>query len=287
MIKKNEPPTLVTSRAQTKGNEVLEKFEPYCKPKSPARIFRVGTQHLRMARRKNEIIRLGQWRWKYNVHLDDPQGFALALAGTLFFCRGDFDFVSVSEVLAAARVSLSEEVIMAAIHRVCRTAKVKGAEYRPISDTITGRLLDLTCEERLDCGIITMRAVDETFDERAERVLENKRARDREADRRRRAGAGAVPRAIYEATSITRAEPWKKVGLPRSTYYKLKAAKRAETSASLPQTRAETGARDLSHPITSLKLQLQSPDEAPSSEAKTCLSREAAAPSHIMKASSK
>ena len=76
------------------------------------------------------------------------------------------------------------------------------------------RMLDVTAEERWLCKIQTIAAVDETEAQAEARRREDRRAWDRERDRRRRAAAGATPR--HQSLSATR--PWEAFGISRRTW---------------------------------------------------------------------
>ena len=63
---------------------------------------------------------------------------------------------------------------------------------------------------------VSLPPVDMTKAELAER----KKAKKRDRDRERRRKAGAVPRAVYEATSKTKLKPWEAEGISRRTWYR-------------------------------------------------------------------
>jgi hypothetical protein len=83
------------------------------------------------------------------------------------------------------------------------------------ADTIARRL-GVTMAERTALKLTTIGAIDCNVRQRARLRDERKRAR---AIERRRA-LGAVPRAQYEAESLSRTRPWDAMGISRSTWYR-------------------------------------------------------------------
>jgi hypothetical protein len=83
------------------------------------------------------------------------------------------------------------------------------------------RLLGVTLAERTDLDLRTIGACDVTRDTRDAIALDRKRARDRDRAAAKRAAAGARPRSVYEATSISRLEPWEQLGVSRRTWYRM------------------------------------------------------------------
>lgn len=103
---------------------------------------------------------------------------------------------------------------MRAIHAVSRTAAAKGADYHPLNARAAGRMLKLTLAERSSARISTMSAIDETPEQTELRRADDKRCRNRERARLRRAAAGATPRGM----SLTALRPWEHFGISRRTW---------------------------------------------------------------------
>ncbi len=78
-----------------------------------------------------------------------------------------------------------------------------------------GALLQVTAAEREAFRLRTIDAIDECREARQARLTTERRARDAE---RKRAQRGCVPRALYEAASLTATAPWKAEGVCRRTW---------------------------------------------------------------------
>jgi hypothetical protein len=94
-------------------------------------------------------------------------------------------------------------------------AEVFSRPYKWRADTLARRL-NLTDAERRRLGITTIGAVDV---DRAER-LAHRRDRARQFKERRRRTQGAMPRAEYEAKSLSRTKPWEALGMSRASWYR-------------------------------------------------------------------
>lgn len=160
----------------------------------------------RAMRRRREITAAGQWRQQHDPGWSpDPGQWAAALADTLRFTGGNADDLRSLAYDAGVRLD----------HRTVHAAMADATARRspqPLSGITAGRLIDLTCEQRLACGITTMNATDESPEERKERVAAARRERDRLRKRRKRA---AARRPSAEAT-----RPWEAVGMSRRTWYR-------------------------------------------------------------------
>jgi hypothetical protein len=77
-----------------------------------------------------------------------------------------------------------------------------------------GRRLNVTNAEREWLRLWTIAAVDMTEEQMGEQRKAKKRARDR----RRRRAAGSEPRALYLANSLSRKKPWEIEGISRRTW---------------------------------------------------------------------
>jgi hypothetical protein len=122
------------------------------------------------------------------------------------------DYYTFIELAAKIGIEFAEAVAMRAIR--CVNTKIKRKNYRPFAGRAVARMLDVTAGERWACDIQTIAAVDETEAQAEARRQEDRRAWDRERDRRRRAAAGATPR--HQSLSATR--PWQAFGISRRTW---------------------------------------------------------------------
>ena len=190
--------------------------------------------------RRYELVRLSRWRLCHDVPIDEI-GFAKVLADTLAFVpkgQGGLDFWTFDALARDCGIAVAEDVAMAAIHRVAALIKVKGKTYRPLCGLATARLLDVTAEERWQCAIRTMKAVDERPDEAIARRKEERRDYERERSRRRRRDAGVTARG----DSLSRAKPWEAEGTSRATWYRHRKnrTEATETGPKPTQARRET-----------------------------------------------
>jgi hypothetical protein len=95
------------------------------------------------------------------------------------------------------------------------------------------KFLGVTFEQRQRLGLTTIGSVN--VKKRARKEL--RKRQNRIAHERRRRGLGMRPRTEYEANSMSKAQPWRKMGMSRATWYRQrqnKAATRIETSVSAP-----------------------------------------------------
>ena len=104
-------------------------------------------------------------------------------------------------------------------------------------DDVLGASLRLSYADRQRLKIRTIGSCDVDKKSRTKLNRARKRERDRlrAADNRR--AKGALPRAIYEAQSLSRAKPWEQLGISRATFMRhrkkaIEASKPLETSAS-------------------------------------------------------
>jgi hypothetical protein len=174
--------------------------------------------YIRMARRRNELVRLGAHRRKFGVDLGNLGNWAWVMADALAFGPHGADYYTFGELAAKMGVEFPEDTAMRAIRSVNAKIKIKikikKKNYRPFAGRAVARMLDVTTEERWLCGIQTIAAVDESNAQAEARRREDGRAWDRERDRRRRAAAGATPR--HQSLSATR--PWDAFGYSRRTW---------------------------------------------------------------------
>jgi hypothetical protein len=175
---------------------------------------RVPITHIRMGRRRNELVRLAAHRQKYGIDLGDLGRWAWVMGDALAFGPHGADYFTFEELAAKMGIDFPEPVAMRAIRCVNAKIKIKRKNYCPFAGRAVARMLDVTAEERWQCKIQTIAAVDETEGQAEARRREDGRAWDRERDRRRRAAAGATPRR--QSLSATR--PWDAFGYSRRTW---------------------------------------------------------------------
>jgi hypothetical protein len=187
------------------------------KAEQPRASHKTSAVHCRMMRRRAELCRLANHRRNLGISIERSP-WALVVADALVFGSGGVDFCTFGDFAKRAGINFNEAEAMAAIRRVDRLAARKGKAYRPFHSMAVARMLDVTAEERWACDIRTIGAVDETPEQQAARRREERRDYERERSRRRR--AGAIPRAVYEAQSLSRTEPWKALGISRSTWFR-------------------------------------------------------------------
>ena len=143
---------------------------------------------------------LGKWAW--------------VMADALAFGQHGADYFTFKDLAEEIGIEFAEPVAMRAIRCVNAKIRIKKKNYRPFAGRAVARMLDVTTEERWFCGIQTIAAVHETEAQTEARRREDRRAWDRERDRRRRAAAGATPR--HQSLSATR--PWEAFGYCRRTW---------------------------------------------------------------------
>lgn len=183
-----------------------------------------------------ETIRLCQWRLHYGVPIDQV-GFAKVAADALSFTPQGCDHETMTRLAGQCGIAVDEAVAMAAIHRVDALRAAKGKAYRLLCGLAAARLLGVTAEERWQCSIRTMKAVDETPAEAAARRKQERREYERERSRCRRRDGGATARS----DSVTRRRPWEAAGVSRATWYRRRKATEAAQAAEKPaQTDRET-----------------------------------------------
>jgi hypothetical protein len=79
-----------------------------------------------------------------------------------------------------------------------------------------GRLLGVTMEQRTRLRIQTIGSFEMTKAERAAAQIEKRRNRDHA----RRRAKGSISRADYEDRSLSKARPWKALGMSRAAWYR-------------------------------------------------------------------
>lgn len=164
--------------------------------------------------RLNELCVLAAFYVDNGVELD-PTRWLPAMLHALHGAYGPLDLPAVRDHLLARGfpVNACDDLVLTTIR------SVEGA-YDPakplMAPAVAGEHIGLHKAERRELGIKTMRAVDETPDERRAFVDDSRKARDAVRKRRERAEAGATPRQH----SAARTRPWEAAGLSRRTWYR-------------------------------------------------------------------
>ena len=169
----------------------------------------------RSALRLGEIVRLKHWREKYGIVLD-LEKWLFVVCHTLAPLKerdGGLDLLHLHDFQKRHSLYFDDDDAVEMIHKVCDYRK-KHPSFRNLSPTTVGKYLDLTAEERRGCRITQMAAVDETPEQRD--TL--RREKDRQRKQRQRRAKGVTPRAIYEANSLSRTQPWKGLNISRDTW---------------------------------------------------------------------
>jgi hypothetical protein len=99
-------------------------------------------------------------------------------------------------------------------------------------DDDLGARLRLSYADRLRLKITTIGSYDVNRKSRKKRQRARRRERNRLRAAEKRRAKGAMPRAKYEASSLSKTKPWEQMGISRAKYYRLTPDQRNETSAS-------------------------------------------------------
>lgn len=122
-------------------------------------------------------------------------------------------------------------------------SQVLDCRCRPKADALAASL-GVTLAERTFLNLTQIGACDVTTEQRKAIAKEHKRTKDRRAKREKRRKAGAVPRAQYEAESISRKKPWEEAGISRATYYRRKAEQPGFDAVDASETKASRVCKD-------------------------------------------
>lgn len=180
------------------------------------KIYKLDKTHGLQLRRRGELARLYRHRLRFNIAIVDFQAWANMIAEVAAFGWRSLDFHEFNAVARGIGIEIPEKTAMAAIHYVAGLMERKGKDYKPTHPTAAGRILDVTCEEKLFLELRTFHGVDENAEERAARLSETKRERDRNAKRVKR--VKLKRRHQYEAESLSRTKPWEALGICRRTW---------------------------------------------------------------------
>lgn len=173
----------------------------------------LSPQRKRMGLRKNEIVRLGKWRDEFGVLWPEGTRPLVALAEAMMrMSRKPVDATRLIEVAEAAFMPVTVEL---AAEAISLAETMLAAHCPPMTDQAAGEFVHLLVDERRECAIRTMRAVNETAEDRKNYVKGRRRGRDKEYQRQARKEKGATPRE----ESITARKPWEAFGWSRRTWY--------------------------------------------------------------------
>jgi hypothetical protein len=198
------------------------------KPKRDEKPKRKLSVRQHAAMRLGEIVRLRHWRKKYRTE-SDLNKWLFVVCHTLAPLKerkGGLDLYHLHDFLKHCPLSFDDDDAVKMIHKACEY-RAEHPNFRNLSSETVGECLDVTSEERRGCRITQMAAVDETPEQR--NAL--RREKDRQRKQHERRAKSVMPRAEYEAESLSRSKPWKALKMSRAKYYRLGLHKR-ETSVS-------------------------------------------------------
>jgi hypothetical protein len=139
-----------------------------------------------------------------------------------------------------------DEQLMEIVRKVARSRKLPG-------DDVVGRDLRVSYEERRQLKATAIGSYDVDRAGRTKRAKTRRQKRDRLRTEKKRRAAGAVPRAVYEANSLSKTEPWKAEGISRRTWERRRKAAAAAAggfdASPSPHPSSSCGATDLRHDV--------------------------------------
>ena len=170
-------------------------------------------------------IRLGDikklLRSRYGPTLpDDDAGLAdleLILDCVSFGLNARFRMKNIIEVWAPWMDTAASHALVEAVLR-------KPDYLRKITAPELGNRLNLTWKEREKLTIRTIAPADLTQDEFDEKRREQRKARARARQSRKRRKTGVKSRTTYRTASLAHMRPWKKLGISRRTWYRRRGA---------------------------------------------------------------
>ena len=107
---------------------------------------RLPMAHIRMGRRRNELVRLAAHRRKFGVDLGNLGNWAWVMADALAFGPHGADYYTFGELAAKIGIDFPEAVAMRAIRCVNGKVKTKRKDYRPFAGRAVARMLDVTAD---------------------------------------------------------------------------------------------------------------------------------------------
>jgi len=120
---------------------------------------------------------------------------------------------------------------------------------RMVGADAVAKMLFVTLAERTALGLKTIGACDLASEDRQKLAKNSKRTRDRDRQEKKRRSQGRIPRASYEATSLSSLKPWVAEGISRRTWERRRDAsasrveviRKGDTPASKPDQRVPDG----------------------------------------------
>ena len=100
-------------------------------------VSRLPIVHIRMGRRRNELVRLAAHRREYGIDLGDLRKWAWVMADALAFSSHGADYYTFIELAAKIGIEFAEAVAMRAIRCVNTKIKIKRKNYRPFAGRAT------------------------------------------------------------------------------------------------------------------------------------------------------
>lgn len=209
-----------------------------------AAFFRLRPDLARAFARRGEIGRLVAFRKRHDVEIGDLSRWSIVIA-ELAAQKTELDIDSFSAVAKGAGLEIDVETAMRAIYVVAERRQRQGAGWKQLNGDRVAAMLDVTAEERWQCEIRTIGAVDETPAQRVTRLSDERRERDRLRKRRQRAKAKKIKaervvaeaeiaasqkpstRIIYNSAggpADETAHPWVEMGISRATWYRRRKA---------------------------------------------------------------
>jgi hypothetical protein len=152
-------------------------------------------------------------RWRYGPVLPDDDAGREDLHELLLpVSLGQGDWRKMKNAIEIWAPWMNAGEALEFINRVNRTPDY----LRKPTASVLGEKLRLLNHERETLGIRTIKPVDLTD----EQLLEQRKAKKRARDERRRRKAGKKPRDAYLANALTRLKPWEAEGVSRRTWFR-------------------------------------------------------------------
>jgi len=155
--------------------------------------------------RLSELIRLSKLRHDCGTEID-ADAWLFVICHTLAPLKerdGGLDLYHLRDFQRNCPLAFNADDAATMMHKVC-DYRTDHPKFHCLSPTTVGKMLDVTADERWRCRITTIEAVDETKEQRESLRVDN----DRERKERQRRARGVVPRAEYEAASLSQTKPW-------------------------------------------------------------------------------
>ena len=179
------------------------------------RNFAASKQEAIRRLRLGDIKKLLRSRYGHTLPGDDA-GLAdleLMLDCVSFVLNARFRMKNIIEVWAPWMDTAASYAFVEAVLR-------KPDHLRKISAAELGNRLNLTWKEREKLAIRTIAPANLTQDEFDEKRREQRKARARARQSRKRRKTGVKSRTTYRTASLAHMRPWKKLGISRRTWYR-------------------------------------------------------------------